>query len=137
MNIKTSTRKTKASPIRAARKGDGEKVRARMQPTATAVKAHKSAATNRIKSARPAVVSALPIPQPVAHDSKQSRLITMLRGLSGVSMDQMMALTGWQAHTVRGTISGVLRKKHGLKVLCEESTVPGGRRYRILESGGA
>ena len=44
----------------------------------------------------------------------------------------MTALTGWQPHTVRGTISGVLRKRLKLNVACisEES----GRVYRIVES---
>lgn len=46
----------------------------------------------------------------------------------------MMALTGWQAHSVRGVISGVLRKKLGLKVICESPTESGERLYRIVDS---
>ncbi len=45
----------------------------------------------------------------------------------------MSAKTGWQAHSVRGAISGALKKKLGLSVTSE--TVEGrGRVYRI--SGG-
>jgi hypothetical protein len=44
----------------------------------------------------------------------------------------MMTLTGWQAHTIRGTISGVLRKKLGLNVTCTPSTDSGARLYRIV-----
>jgi hypothetical protein len=47
---------------------------------------------------------------------------------------KMMAVTGWQAHTVRGTISGVLRKKLGLNVTCESSAKSGERVYRIVNS---
>jgi hypothetical protein len=42
----------------------------------------------------------------------------------------MVQLTGWQAHTVRGVISGVLRKKLGLQVSCAESGNV--RRYQII-----
>jgi hypothetical protein len=64
--------------------------------------------------------------------SKQSRLIAMLHGVSGATIEQMIALTGWQAHTVRGTISGVLRKKLGLNVRCEHLSDSGKRLYRII-----
>jgi hypothetical protein len=46
----------------------------------------------------------------------------------------MMTLTGWQAHTVRGTISGVLRKKLGLTVDCQPSSDSGEHLYRIVNS---
>lgn len=44
----------------------------------------------------------------------------------------MTNATGWQAHSVRGVISGVLRKKLGLNV--QSATVDGTRRYRIVAS---
>ena len=63
--------------------------------------------------------------------SKQARLIALLGAAPGATIAQMMKLTGWQAHTVRGTISGVLRKRLGLNVAC--SAVDGGARlYRIV-----
>ena len=64
--------------------------------------------------------------------SKQSQLIALLRSPAGGTIATMTALTGWQPHTVRGTISGVLRKRLKLNVACisEES----GRVYRIVES---
>jgi hypothetical protein len=42
----------------------------------------------------------------------------------------MMAGTGWQAHTVRGAISGMVRKKLGLEVVSEKKA-DGQRAYRI------
>ena len=44
----------------------------------------------------------------------------------------MTAATGWQPHTVRGTISGVLRKHLGLNVICTAEA--GHRTYRIVEA---
>jgi Protein of unknown function (DUF3489) len=48
-------------------------------------------------------------------------------------MEQMIALTGWQAHTVRGTISGVLRKRLGLDVQSTPAADGGARVYRIVD----
>lgn len=69
-----------------------------------------------------------------ARDSKQARLIASLRAEPGITIAQMMALTGWQAHTVRGTLSGVLRKKLGLNVTSSVAADGGERRYRIVGS---
>ena len=69
---------------------------------------------------------------PASAASKQARLITLLRSPKGGTIDQMTELTGWQAHTVRGTISGVLRKRLSLNVIC--SGEPGSRAYRIVEA---
>lgn len=62
--------------------------------------------------------------------SKQAQLIALLRSPSGATLPQMTQLTGWQPHTVRGTISGVLRKRLGLTVACSLSEA-GVRTYRI------
>jgi len=62
-------------------------------------------------------------------------LIALLQAEPGATIDQMMALTGWQAHTVRGTISGVLRKRLGLNVACETPGAGGSRVYRIVGAG--
>lgn len=68
--------------------------------------------------------------------SKQARLIALLGCAGGASITQMIALTGWQAHTVRGTISGVLRKRLGLNVEC--ATDDSGKRvYRIVAATSA
>lgn len=66
-----------------------------------------------------------------ARDSKQSRLIATLRAKPGATIEQMMTITGWQAHTVRGAISGVLRKRLGLNVVCATAEGDGARIYRI------
>ncbi|WP_044044593.1 DUF3489 domain-containing protein [Octadecabacter antarcticus] len=62
--------------------------------------------------------------------TKQAMLIAMLQAPEGTTMEAMIAATGWQAHTVRGAMSGALRKKLGLVVTSvkEEGR---GRVYRI------
>ena len=65
--------------------------------------------------------------------TKQAILIEMLRRPNGATIEQMTAKTGWQPHSVRGAISGTLKKKLGLPVTSE--TVEGrGRVYRIAEA---
>lgn len=67
--------------------------------------------------------------------TKQAQLIEMLGKPSGASMVQMMALTGWQAHAVRGALSGALRKRLGLDV--QGQVEEGVRIYRIHRRAGA
>jgi Protein of unknown function (DUF3489) len=64
-------------------------------------------------------------------ESKQARLITMLRASSGATVAAMMAATEWQQHSVRGFLAGVIRKKLGLNLVSEESD--DGRVYRIKD----
>jgi hypothetical protein len=42
----------------------------------------------------------------------------------------MTTATGWQAHSVRGVMSGVIKKKLGLDIVSEK--LNGGRIYRII-----
>ena len=83
-------------------------------------------------SAVPPVAPSPPLES--ASISKQARLICLLRASSGATLEQMMALTGWQPHTVRGAISGVLRKRLGLNVVCD-SVGSEARCYRIVSAG--
>lgn len=53
----------------------------------------------------------------------------MLREPKGKSIDDLMKATGWQAHSVRGAISGAIKKKLGLTVTSEKAD--GVRVYRI------
>ncbi|WP_295143841.1 DUF3489 domain-containing protein [uncultured Reyranella sp.] len=62
--------------------------------------------------------------------SKQARLIEMLRQPEGVTIDEIVKTLDWQAHTVRGSMSGALKKKLGFTI--ESQKVDGrGRVYRI------
>jgi hypothetical protein len=64
-------------------------------------------------------------------DSKQAQVIKMLRAPSGTTIETMMTATGWQQHSVRGFLTGVIRKKFGLNLVSEAGD--GGRVYRIKD----
>ena len=55
--------------------------------------------------------------------SKSAHVIALLEKSKGATLAELMKATGWQAHSVRGFLSGTLRKKMGLKI---ESTKRGG-----------
>jgi hypothetical protein len=63
-------------------------------------------------------------------DSKQAKLVEMLKRAQGATIDEIASEFEWQKHTVRGAIAGALKKKLGLDVKSEK--VAGrGRVYRI------
>jgi hypothetical protein len=66
--------------------------------------------------------------------SKQSHVIAMLRSPAGATIDAMMKATGWQQHSVRGFLAGVVRKHLNLKLSSEK--VNGNRIYKIKSSDG-
>lgn len=63
-------------------------------------------------------------------ESIQDRLIGLLRRPNGATISELSKATGWQAHSVRGAISGVLKKRLGLTIDSEASEKRG-RIYRI------
>jgi hypothetical protein len=64
-------------------------------------------------------------------ETKQARILAMLRAPSGVTIDAMMHATGWQQHSVRGFLAGVVRKKLGFNLV--SAATEGGRFYRITD----
>jgi Protein of unknown function (DUF3489) len=66
--------------------------------------------------------------------SKQSRVIMMLRSPNGTTIAAMMKATGWQQHSVRGFLAGVVRKK--LKLNLNSKKVDGSRVYSIKGADG-
>ena len=108
---------------------------AELKPTlgkATAARRSMRSAVRRNKST--STQQAEP-PEP-NHGSKQANVIAMLRLSAGTSISAMMNATGWQPHSVRGFLAGVVRKKLRLN-LTSEKLDDGQRIYRIIESGGS
>ena len=81
--------------------------------------------------------SATPEPAPKTRTpregTKQATLIAMLRAPNGATIEEIMAATGWQSHTVRGAMAGALKKKLGLEVNSEK--VEGRGRVYSLPRG--
>ncbi|WP_439527846.1 DUF3489 domain-containing protein [Pannonibacter sp.] len=61
-----------------------------------------------------------PKARPPREGTKQAILIAMLRAPIGATIEEIMAATGWQSHTVRGAMAGALKKKLGLEVASEK-----------------
>ena len=77
-------------------------------------------ATGNVKSAK------------VDPGSKQSRVIAMLQSPTGTTIAAMMKATGWQQHSVRGFLAGVVRKRLKLKLGSEK--MDGQRVYQIASA---
>jgi hypothetical protein len=71
-----------------------------------------------------------------AAENKASIVLKKLNSAKGATIEAMMQATGWQAHSVRGFLSAVVRKKLGHNLISEAGK-DGVRRYRIHSDGKA
>lgn len=69
--------------------------------------------------------------------TKSETILALLRREKGADIAELVAATGWQAHSVRGFLSGTVRKRMGLDLISERTEA--GRLYRIerVDGGGA
>jgi hypothetical protein len=68
--------------------------------------------------------------QPCRPGTKLAKVLAVLQNPGGATIFQLMCCTGWQPHTIRGALSGMVRKKLGLNVVSTKAA--GGERvYRI------
>jgi len=92
----------------------------RSQPTA-----------KRKSSKRPVPVGAASGVLATRAGTKHAQVVAMLQDRAGTTIAAIMAATGWQQHSVRGFLAGVVRKKLGLNLVSEPSE--SGRVYRIID----
>lgn len=69
---------------------------------------------------------------PAKRPSKLSQLEAMLRRPEGATLAQLSKVLDWQPHSVRGAMSGNLKKKQGLKLTATKEE-GADRVYRIAE----
>ncbi len=86
--------------------------------------AGKTAASKTEPRAKPAAQAA---------ETKASVVLKKLKSPKGVTIEAVMEATGWQAHSVRGFLSAVVKKKLGF-TLVSEIGKDGVRRYRIKDA---
>jgi len=87
----------------------------------------KSAKIPEIRSKRDAGVASAISSGKTKHD----QILRMLRTRGGAKIAAIARMTGWQPHSVRGFLAGVVKKKLGLSIASEKTG--SGRVYRIVE----
>ena len=91
-------------------------------------RASRAKAGRGAKTARTAPQSTRTPPRECAN--KQTKLLDLLRRPAGATIAALSEASGWQQHSVRGFLAGVVRKKLGLELV---STVEADQRiYRVI-----
>lgn len=84
--------------------------------------------SSKLKSAETAVPAGRP-------NTKSTIFLQLLNREKGATVAELAKASDWQAHSVRGFMSGTLKKKRGLQIISQ--VIDGMRRYSIrLGSGG-
>jgi hypothetical protein len=93
-------------------------------PRTASKKSSATAVAKKECPARPRKAGAQPT-------GKIATITALLRRPKGASIEDLVKATGWQAHSVRGAISGAIKKKLGLNVTSEKTGTV--RLYRIAD----
>jgi hypothetical protein len=129
--IAVAPAETKAT--KPARRKGGKPTRAKRALAGTRAPTQAKTAPKPAKGRSPARTPAVaPTRGKSRGGTKQAEMIALLRRTEGATIDEIVATTGWQKHTVRGAIAGALKKKLSLEVTSEK--VEGrGRVYNIKD----
>jgi hypothetical protein len=111
----SSPHKTSAKPSK--QRLAGEPARSRVQP-------------KRVRAASGTAAVA------VGPHTKKEVCLSLLRRPGGASLEELKRATGWQPHSVRGFLSGEVRKRMDGQ-LSSEADAGGKRRYRLVETAAA
>jgi hypothetical protein len=107
--------KSAASPAATDTKPSRPSKRRASQPSATQP-------NTKAKPAKPT--------SPPRRGSKTAKILALLKRPGGASLSQLQKATDWQAHSVRGFLSGAVKKKMGLRVISAK-LADGTRAYRV------
>jgi hypothetical protein len=118
----TSEETAEVAPAKPAKKASVGARRAPV-PRAKAAESKKAKATDEAPRSGKKVNAA-------RDSTKAAQVRELLKRQGGASLKEIMKATDWQAHTVRGFLSGVLRKKLGLTVDSAKGE-DGGRTYSV------
>jgi hypothetical protein len=101
---------------------------AKVTTKARAAKRRPDGAPTKAKPARKA--AHVQKPAPARNGTKTTKILDLLKRPAGVTLKELMKTTGWQAHSVRGFLSGTLGKKMGTPVESSKRA-DGERLYRL------
>jgi len=108
-------------------KAQAKNVPATATTKARVAKPGRQAAPRKAKLAR--MAPRAQTPARARDGSKTAKILDLLKRPGGVTLKELIKTTGWQAHSVRGFLSGAIGKKMGIRV--ESSKGPDGERcYR-------
>ena len=116
-----------------------EEPKAAKKPRAAAQKAHvapsKARSGKKASPAKRATKGARSAQSPkkatgARQGSKTAKVLDLLQHSGGATLKELMKTTGWQAHSVRGFLSGALRKNKGLTVTSTKAE-DAERRYSV------
>jgi hypothetical protein len=99
-------------------------------PKPQATRAGKRSITKSTKNQMPPTCIGLSPPPARTRTTKKQICIGLLKRRKGASIQELQDATGWQAHSVRGFVSGTVKKTLGLDVTSRQ-VGERGRVYRV------
>jgi hypothetical protein len=116
--------------------GIDETEKTKPSQAAASMPRQRKTAGPKLRSKARKVSAAKPTRRTAPVESKQNLVIKMLRRQSGVTIEDIMAKTGWQPHSVRGFFSGLIKKKLNLPLVSDVGK-DGVRRYHIAPNSSS
>jgi hypothetical protein len=124
-----SVKKRAARPPRASRSAAKPTPKTAESKGTRQVPAQSNPATTAVRSPQDTVRNLKA--ETLKPGSKQSRVIALLSSPKGATIAAIMQATGWQRHSVRGFLAGVVRSRLKLNLISQK--VDGARVYRIAD----
>ena len=90
----------------------------------------KKASTAQKRAKKPKAAKPAKSAEGTREGSKAAKVLDLLKRPNGATLKDLMKATGWQAHSVRGFLSGTVGKKMGLNLVSEKGE-QGERTYSL------